>query len=40
MSKSALQLGFIGLGRMGLNMVTRLQQRGVRCVAYDTHDAA
>ncbi len=40
MSKPALQLGFIGLGRMGLNMVTRLQQRGVHCVAYDTHDAA
>ncbi len=40
MSKPALQLGFIGLGRMGLNMVTRLQQRGVRCVAYDTHGAA
>ena len=27
--------GMIGLGRMGANMVTRLQRNGVSCVAYD-----
>jgi 6-phosphogluconate dehydrogenase len=30
-----MQLGFVGLGRMGLNMVTRLQRRGHAIVAYD-----
>ncbi|HEV3059974.1 MAG TPA: decarboxylating 6-phosphogluconate dehydrogenase [Vicinamibacterales bacterium] len=30
-----MQLGFIGLGRMGLNMVTRLVQGGHQVVAYD-----
>ena len=30
-----MQLGFIGLGRMGLNMVTRLQRGGHEIVAYD-----
>lgn len=30
-----LQLGFIGLGRMGLNMVKRLEAAGVNCVAFD-----
>jgi len=30
-----MQLGFIGLGRMGLNMVTRLQRGGHAVVAYD-----
>jgi 6-phosphogluconate dehydrogenase len=30
-----MELGFIGLGKMGLNMVTRLQQGGHRVVAYD-----
>src|SRR4030081_997430 len=30
-----MQIGFIGLGRMGLNMVTRLQQGGHSVVAYD-----
>ncbi len=30
-----LQLGFIGLGRMGLNMVNRLQKAGVPCVVFD-----
>jgi 6-phosphogluconate dehydrogenase len=35
--KSALQLGFVGLGRMGLNMVRRLQDASIECVVFDTH---
>jgi 6-phosphogluconate dehydrogenase len=30
-----MQLGMIGLGRMGANMVRRLQQHGHQCVVYD-----
>src|SRR5947209_1570237 len=30
-----MQLGFIGLGRMGLNMVTRLRRDGHEIVAFD-----
>jgi len=30
-----MELGFIGLGKMGMNMVTRLQQGAHRVVAYD-----
>jgi 6-phosphogluconate dehydrogenase len=30
-----MQLGFIGLGKMGLNMVTRLRRGGHDVVAYD-----
>jgi 6-phosphogluconate dehydrogenase len=30
-----MQLGFVGLGRMGLNMVTRLARAGHAVVAYD-----
>jgi len=30
-----MQLGMIGLGRMGANMVRRLQQGGHECIAYD-----
>ncbi len=30
-----MQLGFVGLGRMGLNMVTRLARGGHAIVAYD-----
>ena len=30
-----MQLGMIGLGRMGANMVRRLQKGGHQCVAYD-----
>src|SRR5438093_13708110 len=30
-----MQLGFVGLGRMGLNMVTRLVRGGHQVVAYD-----
>ena len=32
-----MQLGMIGLGRMGANMVLRLQQAGHDCVVYDTN---
>ena len=31
----AMQLGMIGLGRMGANMVRRLEQAGHECVGYD-----
>ncbi len=30
-----MEIGFIGLGKMGMNMVTRLSQGGHRVVAYD-----
>src|SRR3989442_1651037 len=30
-----MQLGMIGLGRMGANMVRRLQRNGHKCVVYD-----
>ncbi len=30
-----MEIGFIGLGKMGLNMVTRLLQKGHRIVVYD-----
>src|SRR4051812_18142669 len=30
-----MQLGFVGLGKMGLNMVTRLLQGGHQIVAFD-----
>src|SRR5689334_14901952 len=30
-----MQLGFVGLGKMGLNMVTRLQRGGHQVVPYD-----
>ncbi len=32
-----MQLGMIGLGRMGSNMVRRLIKGGHQCVVYDTH---
>jgi 6-phosphogluconate dehydrogenase len=35
-----MQLGMIGLGRMGSNMVRRLQRHGQECVVYDVHAAA
>jgi 6-phosphogluconate dehydrogenase len=35
-----MQIGMIGLGRMGANMVRRLQKSGHRCVAYDRSAAA
>jgi 6-phosphogluconate dehydrogenase len=35
-----MQLGMIGLGRMGSNMVRRLQRRGQECIVYDVHAQA
>ncbi|MGB3482305.1 MAG: decarboxylating 6-phosphogluconate dehydrogenase [Mycobacterium sp.] len=35
-----MQLGMIGLGRMGANLVRRLMADGHRCVAYDVNPAA
>ncbi len=35
-----MQLGMIGLGRMGANMVQRLLAAGHACVVYDTHPNA
>ena len=35
-----MQLGMIGLGRMGANMVRRLQKGGHQCVVYDHSPAA
>ena len=35
-----MQLGFVGLGKMGLNMVTRLPTGGHQVVAYDRDSAA
>jgi 6-phosphogluconate dehydrogenase len=35
-----MQLGFVGLGKMGLNMVTRLLQGGHRVTAFDPSAAA
>src|SRR5262249_44303276 len=37
---SAMQLGMIGLGRMGSNMVRRLLRAGHECVVYDAHPEA
>src|SRR6187431_1883064 len=35
-----MQLGMIGLGRMGANMVRRLQRNGHSCVVYDRNSDA
>src|SRR5580693_4719808 len=35
-----MELGMIGLGRMGANMVERLMKAGHLCVVYDSPDAA
>src|SRR3954447_25169786 len=35
-----MQLGMIGLGRMGANLVRRLMRDGHKCVAYDVSEAA
>ncbi len=32
-----MQLGMIGLGRMGANLVRRLQRGGHQCVVYDVN---
>lgn len=37
---STSQLGFVGLGRMGLNMVRRLQKADIECVVYDLDEKA
>ena len=37
---TAMQLGMIGLGRMGGNMVRRLMRAGHECVVYDVHPPA
>src|SRR3982750_215912 len=38
--KKMNQIGFIGLGRMGANMVRRLSAAGIHCVAFDASAAA
>src|SRR5687768_14657185 len=38
--KDAKEIGFIGLGRMGANMVRRLSDTGFKCVAFDANPAA
>ncbi len=35
LQESSMQIGFVGLGKMGLNMVTRLVRGGHTVVAYD-----
>jgi 6-phosphogluconate dehydrogenase len=35
-----MQLGMMGLGRMGANMVRRLVRGGHHCVVYDAHPEA
>lgn len=35
-----MQIGMVGLGRMGSNMVQRLLKNGHECVVYDSHPAA
>ena len=35
-----MQLGMIGLGRMGANMVRRLMRAGHQCVVFDRSAAA
>ncbi|HEY3906908.1 MAG TPA: decarboxylating 6-phosphogluconate dehydrogenase [Streptosporangiaceae bacterium] len=37
---SPMQLGMVGLGRMGANLVRRLMRDGHRCVVYDVNTAA
>jgi 6-phosphogluconate dehydrogenase len=38
--EETVELGMIGLGRMGANMVRRLMKAGHRCVVYDIHPDA
>ncbi len=40
MTTTSMQLGMIGLGRMGANMVRRLLRAGHQCVVYDVDPAA
>ena len=39
-SSQPMQLGMIGLGRMGSNLVRRLMRDGHRCVVYDVNEGA
>src|SRR5450631_3775457 len=39
-AEAPMQLGMIGLGRMGANIVRRLMKRGHECVAYDVNAKA
>jgi 6-phosphogluconate dehydrogenase len=39
-SETPMQLGMVGLGRMGAGIVRRLVQAGHRCVGYDIHPEA
>jgi 6-phosphogluconate dehydrogenase len=39
-TEHSMQLGMIGLGRMGANLVRRLMRDGHRCVVYDVNTAA
>ena len=38
--KESMQIGMVGLGRMGASMVTRLQKAGHDCVVFDMSEAA
>ncbi|MDO8391714.1 MAG: decarboxylating 6-phosphogluconate dehydrogenase [Actinomycetota bacterium] len=40
MQLTPVRIGMVGLGRMGANMVRRLQRAGHECVAYDVSEAA
>jgi 6-phosphogluconate dehydrogenase len=40
MKEAKMQLGMIGLGRMGGNIVRRLEKQGHRCVVFDQNPAA
>ena len=40
LAMTTMQLGMIGLGRMGGNMVRRLMRAGHQCVVYDVHPPA
>jgi hypothetical protein len=35
--RTQMQLGMIGLGRMGANMAARLMKAGHECIVYDSH---
>ena len=39
-SAAPMQLGMVGLGRMGANLVRRLMRDGHSCVVYDVNAAA
>jgi 6-phosphogluconate dehydrogenase len=39
-TEHSMQLGMVGLGRMGANLVRRLMRDGHRCVVYDVNAAA